>query len=449
MGRILIRKCFRGLADVPETTGQVWLDSWRFVSAEVAPIALLLKERHEDFVVTEKLSFEPSGEGEHLFLFVETRGRSTVDVARRLSSVFEVEARDVGFAGRKDVRALTRQWFSIRGGVWREGLEFEAEGLRVLQHSRNDRKLRLGALRGNRFELLLRGIAKEDRPRAEAVLKGLQVSGLPNFFGPQRFGIAGRSHELGRCLLEGRERKFLLDWLGPVHSPPSPHLDELRAVIEEGKRPGQRQLVHLAPKLPSELANLARQLARRPGDWGSALRALDRAWLGFQLSAWQAQVFNRVLGQRFDEWTAPQRGDQLQIVGSGSLFEVTAAEDLALLQRRVLSNELSLTGPLPGTSAGYAGGEPGRLERSAVEFCGVDPDALEPCVRGLSLPGTRRPLRVPVGDLVWSWSEEGLELKFGLPPGSYATTLVAELSKNPGLRPDSAPGTPPNAADLP
>ena len=117
-----------------------------------------------------------------------------------------------------------------------------------------------------------------------------------------------------------------------------------------------------------------------------------------------------------------------------SFVEVDGEEDLTLLASRVKNFELSLTGPLPGTRAALAGLEPGRMEREALARECSDPDQLEPGVPGLSLPGTRRALRVPLQNLARTWQPEGLRLQFELPAGSYATVLVAELAKNPNLR---------------
>ncbi len=74
---------------------------------------LRLKERPEDFRVEERLAFAPSGTGEHLYLFVEKTGLQTEELAARLALRFSVARRDVGYAGRKDRRAVTRQWFSV------------------------------------------------------------------------------------------------------------------------------------------------------------------------------------------------------------------------------------------------------------------------------------------------------------------------------------------------
>ncbi len=419
--------------DVPEETlpWEHWRKPWHYVSARIAPIELAFKTEHEDFEVEEQLSFEPSGEGEHLFLFLEKRGRSTPDLARSLARSFQVESKDVGWAGRKDTRGVTRQWFSVRGAPSADLERLEAPDCKLLRHTRNDRKLRLGALTGNRFRLLLRGIPDERRTDAESVLALVREQGLPNYFAAQRFGVSGRAPELGLLLLQGRARQYLLRRLHPDHSPLSEATGQLLEVIARGKRPEQRKLTEWMGELPREFAPLAAQLARRPGDWRSALRALDRGTLSLHLSAWQAGVFNAVLSERFAGRKQPLSGDLLQLNGSHSLFEANEAEDLRELETRCAAFELALTGPLPGQRAPLATGLGGQIERNCMERAGLVAERFELPVKGLHLPGARRALVVPVPTLQWTWEADGLRLEFALPPGAYATTLVAELTKNP------------------
>lgn len=175
-----------------------------------------LKTTPEDFVVEEELGFEPSGDGPHHFLLVEKTGCNTPWVAGRLARHAGVRPRDVGYAGLKDRHARTRQWFSVplRDGAPTDWGGFEAEGVRLLAVTRNRRKLRRGALRGNRFELRLREV-RADRTVLEERLQRVAAGGVPNYFGPQRFGRAAGNLELARRLFEGErlgrcDREFAL-----------------------------------------------------------------------------------------------------------------------------------------------------------------------------------------------------------------------------------------------
>jgi tRNA pseudouridine13 synthase len=153
-----------------------------------------IKTEPEDFRVEEQLSFVPSGEGPHWLLRVEKRAANTRWVAAELARLAGLPAAEVGYAGLKDRRALTVQWFSVPAG--NKSLEFwqaaSTAEFRVLEVQANLRKLKRGALSGNRFRIRLRNAAWL-RDELEAKLATLRTHGVPNYFGPQRFGREGRN----------------------------------------------------------------------------------------------------------------------------------------------------------------------------------------------------------------------------------------------------------------
>ena len=142
----------------------------------------------EDFVVSELPSHEPSGDGEFAYAYVEKRNLNTHDL---VSSLRErgVPHNEIGIAGLKDKFAVTRQWFSVpvRFSADLEALD-QMDGVKVLEISRHAERLRRGRLRGNRFEVRVRQPIADWRERANHIVARLEKSGLPNYFGPQRFG---------------------------------------------------------------------------------------------------------------------------------------------------------------------------------------------------------------------------------------------------------------------
>ena len=156
----------------------------------------------EDFEVEELPAYLPSGEGEHLYLWLEKKGRDTREVVRALSAALGVDEGDVGVAGMKDRQALTRQWLSVPARAEPRLGDFALEGVRVLGSRRHGNKLRTGHLRGNRFWLRLRDV--RDAGAARETLARLSARGLPNYFGEQRFGREGDNADLGRLLVLGQ-----------------------------------------------------------------------------------------------------------------------------------------------------------------------------------------------------------------------------------------------------
>jgi tRNA pseudouridine13 synthase len=157
----------------------------------------------EDFRVDELPLYPPSGDGKHTFVRVEKRLVTTEEVANRLARAAGVRARDVGYAGRKDRIAVATQWFSVPDLDPRRALDLELEGVRVLDAKRHGHKLRIGQLRGNRFEIAVRGCSDEVREAARARFDEIGRIGMANYFGSQRFGRANRNVELGARLLRG------------------------------------------------------------------------------------------------------------------------------------------------------------------------------------------------------------------------------------------------------
>ncbi|MHA7833781.1 MAG: tRNA pseudouridine(13) synthase TruD [Algiphilus sp.] len=169
------------------------------------PLKALLRATAEDFVVDEDLGITPSGEGEHVFLHVRKRGTNSDWLAERIADFAGVSARDVSFAGMKDRHAVTTQTYSVHlpgkeAPDWAQFLEPDVE---ILSHARHHRKLRRGALNGNRFRITLRETSG-DRDQAEACLQAIARDGVPNYFGEQRFGREGQNIQRALAFFAGR-----------------------------------------------------------------------------------------------------------------------------------------------------------------------------------------------------------------------------------------------------
>jgi tRNA pseudouridine13 synthase len=202
------------------TSLNVWeVPEWPFVLGRPS-VDGRLRCQPEDFEVEELPLVHPSGQGSHCWLWVEKTGANTDWVAGQLAKAYGCSPRDVGFAGMKDRHAVTRQWFSLpwpknsgadtvadasaEPGVVSSllpedpgidaGIEAKIEGVCILQTSRHEKKLRRGILRGNRFRILVRQLQGDSEILA-AKLNQIKKLGVPNYFGPQRFGFGGANVE--------------------------------------------------------------------------------------------------------------------------------------------------------------------------------------------------------------------------------------------------------------
>lgn len=324
----------------------------------------LLKASPEDFVVVEDLGFEPDGEGEHILVRILKSGCNTRFVADALAKFLKIHVREVSFAGQKDKHAVTEQWLCARvpGKEMPDLSAFQLEGCKVLEYARHKRKLRLGALKGNAFTLVLREVSHRDE--VESRLQAINTGGVPNYFGAQRFGIGGSN-------LQGALRWAQSD--APVR---------------------------------------------------------DRNKRSFWLSAARSALFNQIVSERLKKTDFNQvvDGDALQLAGRGSWF-VATQEELAELQRRVDEKELMVTASLPGSGEWGTQRDALTFEQSAIaEEC-----ELQSLLLREKVEASRRAMLLYPQQLSWNWWDDvTVELRFWLPAGSFATSVVRELINTMG-----------------
>lgn len=158
----------------------------------------------EDFLVDETLGFTPDGSGEHLFVLIRKRNLNTDQVARQFARHAGVRNRDVGYCGLKDRVAVTTQWLSIwlPGKADPDWSSIEDDNLQIVQTVRHGRKLQRGALKANRFQIVLRDVTA-DRHSIDSILEQIKEQGIPNYFGEQRFGRDGGNLKQAEALFLG------------------------------------------------------------------------------------------------------------------------------------------------------------------------------------------------------------------------------------------------------
>ena len=316
----------------------------------------------------------------------------------------------------------------------------ESHGLMVLWSDWHGNKLRRGHHAGNRFVIRIRDVSPTDVLRAKPIVDRLAARGLPNGFGPQRFGFRGNGHLLGLHLVRGDASAFLDELLGREgmdgHDE-DPALPEARRLYREGDYAAALEQWPRALHFDRQ----ALDALRRGRDARDAVGAVDVAQRTFFVTAMQSWVFNRVLAARLGEGTFDHLlpGDLAWKHDSRAVFavdEATAAVENAE-GGRVRRLEVSPSGPMWGPRMTRAGGEADALEVSALAELGLTPADLERSPSAARAEGARRPLRVAVRDAEVSggMDEHGpyVRLTFELGRGSFATTLLAEVMKGEGV----------------
>lgn len=182
------------------------LPQWQYLYGKPDLVATI-RHSASDFRVSENLGYEFDGQGEHLMLHIEKTNLNTTAVVRELAHWANVSNKVIGYAGLKDRHAITRQYFSVQlpGQQSPDPSLLESAQLRVLSSMRNSKKLRRGALKGNRFKLVLRGIGLD--PQLLDRLHNISQHGVPNYFGQQRFGFDGYNITAAQQMFAGGKVK--------------------------------------------------------------------------------------------------------------------------------------------------------------------------------------------------------------------------------------------------
>lgn len=386
-----------------------------------------LKDRPEDFFVQEIPAYEPSGEGEHVYAEIQKVGLTTFVAIDRIARALDVHPRNIGYAGLKDARAITRQTISLLGVTEDKVMSTKVEGVEFLWADRHLNKIRLGHLLGNRFAVKIRDVNPADVVRIQEPLEELKRRGMPNFFGEQRFGVRGNNHELGATLIRGRPEEFLHLLLGS----PNEKFDEgdefhARRLFDEGKF--VEAMEHFPRRCGMERRTLARML--KTGQPGAAVRTIDEKLRRLWVSALQSHLFNQVLTKRIDGIDKIIPGDFAYKHENGACFPVT---DPAAEQTRADNFEISATGPIVGYRMSMPDADALAIEQAVLKDNGLTPGHFKQEGRDQA-KGTRRPLRVQPKDveIASGVDDHGahITVAFTLPAGSFATVLLGELMKN-------------------
>ena len=348
----------------------------------------MIKTEPEDFIVEELPLYEPSGVGTHTFFAMRKRDLGTLEAINRLARELHVNARHIGYAGLKDKRAVTTQVLSVEGIAPEKVLALELPAIEILWAKPHPHKLRVGHLRGNRFEITVREVAPAALKTAQSAMERLAKEGVPNRFGTQRFGHHNDSHLIGKALVQS-------EWETAARYLITAEGDIARRVRREKARNSVEKAV---ASIPNRLRKLL-------------------------LSAYQAHLFNLVLEQRLPKLGHLLDGDIAIKHSNGAPFLVENAE---VEQPRADAFEISPSGPVFGYKMRTPMGAVQALEAAVLATEGVAPAAFRK-VAGIRLPGTRRPLRMPVEVHQLAAVDIGLRLMFTLPPGGYATVVLEEL----------------------
>jgi tRNA pseudouridine13 synthase len=394
-----------------------------YLTANQPGIGGQLKATPKDFVVEEIPLYAASGAGQHVYALIEKTGLSTYAAVKAIARALNISPDKIGYAGLKDAQAVTRQTISIDNVSPAVVEALDLPHIKIINVNRHQNKLRTGHLAGNRFTIKVRQVTPTALPIAQAILETLTRRGVPNYFGEQRFGNRGNTGRLGELLIRGEAAEFVAEYLGRPQPGESPKVRAARQLIDEGK------WVEALACWPPFLADERRVLAalQKTGEQPeAAFEVLNKKIKGFFVSAFQAELFNALLVERLASLGRLEAGDVAYIHSKGACFVV---DNAAVEQPRADVFEISPAGPLFGPKTLAAQGAPG--QREAALLAKYNLTCFDFSAPGLKIQGARRPYRFQL-KAVNCWWDDGLMISFELPPGAYATTVMAEVMKPAG-----------------
>jgi tRNA pseudouridine13 synthase len=352
--------------------------------------------------------------------------RAVKEIAKHLG----ISHRRIAWAGTKDKNAVTTQFISLYdvppeavGQVHLKDITLEVVG--QSQHT-----LTLGGLAGNRFDIVVRDCITEDlAERVQAVTEAAST-GVPNYYGLQRFGVVRPvTHLVGESILKGDYEGAVVTYIGRAYPLESEEAQRGRREFAES-RDAKAALASLPVQMTYERA-MANHLAANPGDYPGALRVLPPKLLSLLVSAFQSYLFNCALSSRIDAGltlSEPEIGDRLLF--SNGREDIVSARNRQAALLQVQRGRCRIALFIPGAEPVAPHGPMDEIMQDLMHGRGIDAGDFERASRFVAtkFAGTLRPIALSAS-VETEVSDANVRLRFTLPPGHYATTVCREYMK--------------------
>ena len=357
-----------------------------------------------------------------------------LDIARDL----HISRKRMGFAGMKDKKAITRQWICIANMDSEEQFK-QVENLDIyktdfLKVVRGRKKLRMGQLKGNKFKILIRDLddIQESADIANEVLNELEVTGVPNYFGWQRFGKPRTiTHLVGEALVENDLEKAVNTYIGNPQSDEGEDNQKARQAYDDGNLEESLKLMGKSMRyekmMVKELIRDSKKRELTDKSYMNALHALPKPLQRMFVHAYQSYLFNEAVSNRVEMGINTYIEGDIVIDPEEHIVRDKTPEEI---QELVDNFEASPTCPLFGTKVPFAGGAVGEMEENILKKYDITKADFEvPKMPRLGSHGLRRSMRFQVWDASATPTDEGVLCEFSINKGSYATAVLREVMK--------------------
>ena len=399
-----------------------------------------IRNQYEDFYVEEIPDLIPTGEGPNVWIWIEKIGRTTLDVVLDIARDLHIDRKRMGFAGMKDKKARTRQWICISNMDSEEQFEqvkslsgqiYKTDFLKVI---RGRKKLRMGQLKGNKFRILIRDIDDVEKSAeiASDILKQLEVTGVPNYFGWQRFGKPRtNTHLVGEALVENDLKKAVGRYIGNPTEEEHEENQKARKAYDDGDLEKSLELMGKGMRYEKmmirELIKDSKKGELTDKSYKNALHALPKPLQRMFVHAYQSFLFNAAVSKRVEMGINKYIEGDIIINNEERIVRDKTPEEY---QELIDTFQVNSTSPLYGTKVPFAGGKVGEMEKSILDDYGLSKEDFEvPKMPRLGSHGLRRSMRFQVWDTSAIATDEGVLTEFSINKGSYATAVLREVMK--------------------
>ena len=399
-----------------------------------------IRNQYEDFYVEEIPDLIPTGEGPNVWIWIEKIGRTTLDVVLDIARDLHIDRKRMGFAGMKDKKARTRQWICISNMDSDEQFEqvkalsgqiYKTDFLKVI---RGRKKLRMGQLKGNKFRILIRDIDDVEKSAeiASGILKQLEVTGVPNYFGWQRFGKPRtNTHLVGEALVENDLKKAVGRYIGNPTEEEHEENQKARKAYDDGDLEKSLELMGKGMRYEKmmirELIKDSKKGELTDKSYKNALHALPKPLQRMFVHAYQSFLFNAAVSKRVEMGINKYIEGDIIINNEERIVRDKTPEEY---QELIDTFQVNPTSPLYGTKVPFAGGTVGEMEKSILDNYGLSKEDFEvPKMPRLGSHGLRRSMRFQVWDTSAIATDEGVLTEFSINKGSYATAVLREVMK--------------------
>ena len=396
-----------------------------------------IRNDNQDFYVEEVPLHLPTGEGPNTWIQIEKEGRTTLDVVLDMAKYLHISRKRTGFAGMKDRSAITRQWLCISNITPEELPDFEEvlHNVKVLEVKQNQKKLRMGQLKGNKFKINIKNTnnPSEDKIIAEEVLESLKITGVPNYYGFQRFGeVRSTTHLVGKCLVEGDIKKAVDTYIGNPNELEHNQPYEARKLYDEGKLQESYNIMPKSMRYEKSMLKELIQSNEKHGeivekDYIRAIESLPKPLKRMFVNAYESYLFNKIVNERSKVGINKYcEGDIIIDEDERWIHEI----DKETIQDDINNFVVNPTGPLFGSKVPFAEGIQGDIERKVIQEENIiKEDFTCPKTPKLGSHGIRRSIRFKIEDTNVEKIDNGIQVEFFIPKGCYATAVLREIMK--------------------